>query len=323
MARLSLQCAKRLHPLARTAAFTCYLLSSMLIGRAAAQTSQAEKPSTEAIRALLAHDNDAQAEALLRAGLAQNAYSAEWHFLLGYALFAEHKAEDSLSEYTLASHLGAPSPEDLRCVALDYVLLGDYADADHWLTYSLTANNANAEAWYDLGRVRYTEGQYESARDSFLRSLSLLPRSVKAEDNLGLAYQELHQPDEAIAAFRQAIAWQAGAEHSSEQPLLNLASLLADRDQLDEAVSLLHQALIIAPKNSSAHRELGILYSRQNDWKQSQTEFEQAVAADPENASLHFLLGRACQRLGDATKAHEEFAQAKALAWQSNTVSAH
>lgn len=263
------------------------------------------------------------AETALREQIAQNPGSAEAHFLLGYALFAEHEPKDSLGEYTVASHLGSLSPEDLRCIALDYVLLNDNADADHWLTESLARNDQNPEAWYDLGRVRYAEGRYESARDSFLKSLRMSPGEVKAENNLGLAYQELHQADEAIAAFRQAIAWQLNATHTSEQPLLNLASLLADRNEFDEAVSLLIRAVSIAPGNAAVHKQLGIVYSRQDHWDQAQDQFDLAVAADPQDASLHFLLAQACRKNGKDGKAREEFARAAALAKQQTLPAAN
>jgi Tfp pilus assembly protein PilF len=41
---------------------------------------------------------------------------------------------------------------DLKIVALDYVLLNDYADADHWIRYSLSVDPNDAEAWYEAGR---------------------------------------------------------------------------------------------------------------------------------------------------------------------------
>jgi Flp pilus assembly protein TadD len=254
-----------------------------------------------------------EAATALREQIAENHNSAEAHFLLGYALFAEHQPKDSLAEYTVASHLGSPSPEDLRCIALDYVLLNDNGDADHWLNESLARNDQNPEAWYDLGRVRYAQGRYESARDCFLKSLRLSPGEVKAENNLGLAYQELHQPARAMAAFRQAIALQLNAKRPSEQPLLNLATVLAERSQLDEAASLLVRAASIAPGNAAVHKQLGIVYSRQDHWDWAQEQFDLAVSADPQNPSLHFLLGQACRKNGKDGKAREELARAAAL----------
>lgn len=278
-----------------------------------AQTPAVEDASIVQARQLLQHGQYAEAEIALRETLARNSGSAEAHFLLGYALFGEHRPKDSLQEYTTASRLGAPSSEDLRCVALDYVLLQDFGDADHWLTQALTEDAKNAEAWYDLGRVRYTEARYEDARDAFEKALELEPRSVKAENNLGLAYEELHQPDAAAAAFRLAIAWQETATHPSEQPLLNLAALLMDRNDVDAAQPLLEQAAVLAPGNAEVHKQLGILYSRRNETEKAKTQFEQAVAATPDDASLHFLLGQSCRRTGDEAEARRELARAAAL----------
>ena len=56
------------------------------------------------------------------------------------------------------------------------------------------------------------------------------PRSVKALSNLSLVLEGLNQPDEAPAAYRQAISWQRDAPHPGEQPLLNPGILLSQRN---------------------------------------------------------------------------------------------
>ena len=276
-------------------------------------------PSPQAIsplgsaRQLLDQDKYAEAETALRAYLANHQASTDARFLLAYALFRNDKPKESLSEYTQASHLRTPTAEDLRYVALDYVLLNDYADADKWMSRSLAWNDKDFETWYGLGRIRYTENLFQDAQRCFTHALALSPKSVKAENNLGLTYQALNRTKDAVAAYRQAIAWQQGSDHPNEQPLLNLATVLVDHDQLDEALSLLGQAVDIAPRDAKIREQLGRLYFRKQQWSQSRTEFEQAVALEPDSAPLHFLLGQAYRREGNAAKAKAEFARAAAL----------
>ncbi len=265
-------------------------------------------------RELLRQRDYFTAETTLRRALVQDSTHAETHSLLAFALFGEHKPNDSLSEFTIASRLASPTAEDLRCAAMDYVLLGDYTEADRSLTESIALYAENPEAWYALGRVRYTGGHYESARDCFLQVLRLSPHDARAEDNLGLTYQELNRNDDAFEAFRKAIHWQQNAQHRSEQPLLNLAAMLIDRNHLDEAIPLLTESASISPANAEVHKQLGIVYLRQNKATLARAQLERAVAADPENSSLHFLLGRACSAAGDPTAARVESARAAALA---------
>jgi tetratricopeptide (TPR) repeat protein len=278
------------------------------------QIAAQSRDLTEA-RELLRQRDYSAAETRLRQALV-NSRSPETHSLLAFALFGEHKPKESLSEFTIAFSLSSPTAEDLRCAAMDYVLLGDYAQADRGLTESISFDPKNPETWYSLGRVRYSEGNYVSARDCFLQVLLLSPHDARAEDNLGLTYQELNRTDDAFAAFRQAIQWEQSAPHRSEQPMLNLAAMLIDRNQLDEAIPLLIEGASISPGNAEVHKQLGIVYLRQHKTELARAQLEQAVADDPGNSSLHFLLGRACRAAGDTTEAQTQSARAADLAKQ-------
>jgi len=254
-----------------------------------------------------------QADSLLRAYLASAGASAEARYLLAFTLFREGLAGDSLAEYTRAAKLRAPTAADLQTVALDYVLLNDYPDADRWMTRSAKMDPGDGETWYGLGRIHYTENRFADAVASFERALLLLPRSVKVENNLGLALEGLNRPDEAERAYRQAMAWQADATTPSEQPMLNLGILLSDRNQLDEALLLLKQAVAIAPKDPKIHTALGTLYRRRDELAAAQVEFEVALAALPEDAALHFQLGQVYRKEGLEAKARAELARAAEL----------
>jgi hypothetical protein len=63
-----------------------------------------------------------EAEAQVRAYLEGHLLSAEAHFLLGFILFRENKAKESLAEYTAGARYKSPSAADLKIVAFDYVL---------------------------------------------------------------------------------------------------------------------------------------------------------------------------------------------------------
>src|SRR5205823_62954 len=102
-------------------------------------------------KSLLDHGQFTEAENHLRLFLRTYPTSADGHLLLGYALFREiqgravqqgradlkfeeQNAKASLAEYTEGAKYRSPGAFDLKIVALDYVLLRDYVDADKWLT---------------------------------------------------------------------------------------------------------------------------------------------------------------------------------------------
>jgi Flp pilus assembly protein TadD len=255
----------------------------------------------------------AQAEALLRPLIAADPRAAEPRYLLAYALMREDKPADSLKEYTSAAALRAPTATELRNVALDYVLLKDLPDAERWMSRSLAMDSNDAETWYTMGRLRYTQGRYGDALTCFQKTLVLNPRSIKGEDNLGLAYEALNRNDEAVHAYRTAIALQKDDPAQSEQPLLNLAILLLHRNQVEEAEQLLEQAAKIAPKEPRIHENLGQAYLRTGRAADAVKEIAAAVTLAPENPRYHYLLGQAYRRQGDDAHAKQEFARSAAL----------
>jgi tetratricopeptide (TPR) repeat protein len=267
-------------------------------------------------RELIDERHFAEGERALRDYLLQNDGSGEGHELLAYILLRENKPRDALAEYTRAAARETPSASMLLHVGQAYVLLGDNLDADKWTLRALQTDPKDADAWYALGRVRYTEERFSDALSCFKRVLELAPGSVKAETNLGLAYDGMNQPDAALTAYQQAVAWEetGAARDRSEWPLVNLATILVRRGQLSEAEPLLTEAEGIAPGSSEVHEQLGHLYLAKRDFAAAQREFSRACALDPGKSSLHFLLGQADKRLGHGQEADAEFALAAKLA---------
>jgi len=311
----------------RRKAWLVFSLMCLLTGLAAGQTLPSAPavrqpalldPALERARQLVEASEFQRAETELRAYLSSNEHSADGRFLLAYTLMRLNRPKDSLGEYTLAAKLRTPSAEDLKNVALDYVLLNDYDDADKWMLRSLQMNGKDSDAWYGLGRIRYTKDRFQDAVECFEKALALEPRSVKAENNLGLAYEGLNRTDDAIAAYRRALQFEQdlgeqAQKPPSEQPMLNLAIVLMHRGHLDEALSLLTRAVAIAPRDPKIREQLGHLYLQQGKLAAAGHQFTQAVTLSPDNAALHFMLGQVYRRQGQDAKARAEFARAAAL----------
>lgn len=287
------------------------------LGAQPATTPEAVRAAQEMEQA----DHFSEAEQTLRVYLRKDDSSGQAHELLAYALLRENKPKDALAEYTRAAAFEKPSSAMLVHVGQAYVLLNDNLDADRWTLRAVEMDPKNADAWYGLGRIRYTEQRFSDALSCFQRVLTLVPKSVKAENNLGLTYEALNHLDSAIAAYRQAIAWQkeGPASERSDQPLLNLGTVLVHQGQLAEAEPLLLEAASLSPNTPQVHEQLGHLFLQKGDFAGAQREFARACELDPGKSSLHFLLGQAYKRLGRKQEAETEFATAARLAHEEAT----
>ena len=287
-------------------------------------------------RSLLQQEKIDEADRAVRRYLEAHPDSADAHYLLGFILFrqiqsgaslegaskgaqynaldprlanlAQKNAEASLAEYTAGARYRKPGAADLKIVALDYVVLGDFVDADKWLTRSLQWNPQDADAWYYLGRAKYNENRFAEAVQAFQQCLNLDPKNVKAEDNLGLSYEGLGKFPEAMAAYQTAIGWQqpGAAGGAFAEPYLDLGSLLLDQNRPQDALPHLLRAAELAPREARAREKLGKAYSDLNRLPDAQRELEEAVKLSPQSARLHFMLGQVYRKQGMTEKAKAE-----------------
>ena len=329
------------------------LLLFSAVNQTCAQISKpADSPLSQA-RSLADRGMATEADGIVRQYLEKNPTSADGHFLRGYILFREIQEKEgsgaakeqttgetappatatyaeklantsnpsfrdavaraSLGEYTEGAKYRTPSPADLKIVALDYVLLGDYPNADKWLTKMLEWTPDDAQGWYYLGRTKYNENRFAEAISAFERCLKLDPKNVKAEDNLGLSYAGLGQNVEAATAYQTAIAWQSQLPVKNPGPYIDLGSLLLDNNKPDEAIANLLQAVEISPRDSKSHELLGKAYARLDQLPKAQTELEKALELSPQSSNLHCMLAPVYRKQGLAERAKLEVDRCAAM----------
>jgi tetratricopeptide (TPR) repeat protein len=281
------------------------------------------------------------AEIIVRQDLKIVPDSAAAHFLLGYILYREiqarakqidpnpnaiyatpqksllelreKNAKESLAEFTAGARYRTPSAFDLKIVAIDYILLGDFIDADKWLTRSLQLNPTDSDGWYQLGRTKYNENRFTEAIEAFKKCLALDATNVKAEENLGLSYAGLGDDLDAAKAYQTAIDWQTTSVTKDAETYLAFGTLKLDQNRPKDAIPLLIQATEIAPSVFQGHELLGKAYLQTQELLKAQTALEEAVNLSPDTARLHYILGQVYRKEGLMAKAKTEFDRCAAL----------
>ena len=329
--------------------------------RTANTVQSSEQPDTllSDAKALFQHSKFAEADRAVRQYLENHPNSADGHFLRGHILFREiqaeavldrrpafeeqggmasamaptpepglpkdreEKAKASLEEFTAGARYRNPSAADLKIVAFDYIVLGDYPDADKWLTKMLEWTPNDSDGWYNLGRTKYNENRFAEAISAFQQCLKLDPRNVKAEDNLGLSFAGMGRNEEAGAAYQKAIAWQEQSLAKSPRPYIDLGSLLIDENRQKDAVTFLLQAIEIDARDSKAHELLGKAYTRLEEFPKAQAELEKAVELSPQTPNLHCMLAPVYRKQGLAEKAKAEYDRCATLTGNRSTPETH
>jgi tetratricopeptide (TPR) repeat protein len=252
------------------------------------------------------------AESSLRQKLQSETGSPSTLYALAEVLRRENKPKESLEVYTEAAQVQKPNAEELRSVAMDYALMKMYGDAIHWLEIAHSFDPHDANVLYDLGRCFYTQDRFHEAEEMYLSVLQLAPKSIKAEENLGLTLDMEREPQRAEATLRTAATW-AEQEQSDEWPYLNLGAYLQEHDRAAEAVPFLEKATNRNPKNAACHEKLGRALADSGQTAAGIHELQIAAQLDSRNPKIHFELGHAYRNAGQRDKAAAEFALSQSL----------
>jgi tetratricopeptide (TPR) repeat protein len=252
-------------------------------------------------------------EARLRASLLQSPQAADTLYELALVLRQENKPRESLETYTRAAQLQKPNTEQLRSVALDYVMLDDYDDAERWLRVALAMEPSNTEILYSLGRCLYTKNLFPEAEKIYLRLLALDPANLKAEENLGLTYDAQNDPQKAEKALRTAVQWAKERGLQDPWPYLDLGIVLLDEARPADARPFLEKAVELGPKSAWAHEKLGMALVANGDSARGIRELQLAAGLAPNDPKVHFELGHAYRVAGQQDKARAEFDLSKSL----------
>jgi tetratricopeptide (TPR) repeat protein len=145
----------------------------------------------------------------------------------------------------------------------------------------------------------------DEAIAAYRQALALDPKFVQAHVNLGNALVLQRKLDEAIAAYRQALALDPKYAPAHN----NLGNALVQQRKLDEAIAAFRAALALDPKYATAHNNLGSALQQQRKLDEAIAAYRQALALDPKYVDAHHNLGLALGKQGnlnDAITAYRE-----------------
>lgn len=139
--------------------------------------------------------------------------------------------------------------------------------------------------WF-LGIIQMEQRNLNGAIENFRQLTVLRPDVIAGWENLGIAYLQKSDNEQAIATFKSAMKRQAQPSFRL-QMLLGIALSQANRDS--ESIEYLENALKSSDQGSGAERvqvysTLGIAYDRLGKPVESQRNYEEALKLDPENA---------------------------------------
>src|SRR6476469_749404 len=149
------------------------------------------------------------------------------------------------------------------------------------------ANCAPAEAQLKAAELATSQNDLTTAADRYEEATKVAPACVEALVNLGTIFNRLNRPDDAIAAFQQAVTKNPRlfAAH------LNLGITYFRTRRFDLARNSLRAALQQDAQNTQARQLLALSLIATEEFKDAATELEQLVKVAPNDANTVSALG--------------------------------
>ena len=195
-------------------------------------------------------------------------------------------------------------------VGRDQCLLGDwYFNERHYslaiLTYkrALELDSECAAIHHRLGLAYYKEGEFDAAKDSFQKAISLNPLSAHYHYSLGQLLQDYYDLDgawqEAIHEFTRAIE----LDPSYVEARYDRGSLYDKRGELEKACHDFQQVVARMP-NYAARYNLAVLYIKRQMWSEAQQVLEEILRIEPNDSDAYYHLADVhLKRSGDLSLA--------------------
>ncbi|HET9113244.1 MAG TPA: tetratricopeptide repeat protein, partial [Burkholderiales bacterium] len=131
-----------------------------------------------------------------------------------------------------------------------------------------------AEAHNNLGSALQAQGKLDEAIASYRCAMMFNPESVEVHNNLGCALQESGELEQALDCYDRALQIKPG----SAETHYNRAGVFQAQARLDEAIASYRRALDLKPDYAEAHNNLGNAFKDQGRIEEAAASYQRALA---------------------------------------------
>ncbi len=142
-----------------------------------------------------------------------------------------------------------------------------------------------------------------------LEFLRFYPESVEGHYNLGLAYLQAGELEDALRSFERALELRP----TLTEALINMGGIYFRQGRIDECIRANERALEIAPDLIQARGNLAFAFLRMQEWDKAIEACSELLKLDPTVAMAHYHMAIALHRKGQNEKALDALQEASRL----------
>jgi len=181
----------------------------------------------------------------------------------------------------------------------------DYPKAERAYRKAMELDANRPDTAAGLAHVLVASGQGEKGVAEAEQLLTNAPRTIGAYVLLGTLYEELKQPQKAVAVYERAVV-----DHPENWIMNNnLAYLLSEQGsspaELDRALELAKKAQLLDPENSAVLDTVGWIYYKMGKFAQAQAALATVAGGNQNNPVFQYHLGMVLAKMGKNEEAKE------------------
>jgi tetratricopeptide (TPR) repeat protein len=193
------------------------------------------------------------------------------------------------------------------------VLDEDYETAIEHFSAAISCENDNLKYQQGRAQVRLLQGEFETAKKEFERILKQDPTAHQAIFGLGYAEVQLGEYDNGMQRFDYLLTHHTGDYQNNPELFYQAGVAFEGMENLENAVGSYAHAIELDPNKVEAHRELGGLLIRVQNFDKAVEVLTAANELYQDDAFVNFYLGAAYVGLGDSATGRPYLDKAKEL----------
>ena len=172
-----------------------------------------------------------------------------------------------------------------------------------------------AEASKSLGEAYLRDGNFRAALKQFIKAEPTIPKDYYLQDDMGLSYYYLKQYDLAIHHFKKALALKEDYAPARN----NLGNAYAQKEEWDNAIEqykiVISDLLYATPQ--FPYSNLGVAYYHKKEYALSEKYYLEALDAKPDFVKALYGLAQTYMAMGKASEAIDRLEKAALAAPES------
>jgi tetratricopeptide (TPR) repeat protein len=227
--------------------------------------------------------------------------SVDVHLMLGGIYSLNNEPDSALTEY--ATVLKLDSRNDEAAVFKTQVLV-ERDQIDEALKFIRTFTSTvkdSAAAWFYLGKLEQNKEHSNEAISAFRKALALRPGFTQASMALGMIFEVHGQNPQAMEVY------EAQLEEKQDIPISGrLVTIYLKANQMDKALALLQTMSVLDPEDLNTQLRIGLLHMQKEDWANARKTFETLLVKVPDSDKVHYYLAATYEQQGQVNQTIEQ-----------------